>query len=70
MVRTRAGVAMDPDRPAGGWADAAVQVPRIGLEPHSISVGTAREDLVETVLAVHTSPPQLTANAKHAVEAE
>jgi hypothetical protein len=51
----RAGAAMDPDRPAGGWTDDAVQVHRIGLEPHSISVGTARQDLVETVLAVHTA---------------
>lgn len=66
----RAGAAMDPDRPAGGWTEDAVQVPRIGLEPHSISVGTAREDLVETVLAIHTSPPRLTTNAEHVVEAD
>nr|BFE59402.1 hypothetical protein GCM10020063_039280 [Dactylosporangium thailandense] len=66
----RAGAAMDPDRPAGGWTHDAVQVHRIGLEPHSISVGTAREDLVATVLAVHTSPPQLIADAEHVVEAD
>jgi hypothetical protein len=66
----RAGAAMDPDRPAGGWTEDAVQLHRIGLEPHSISVGTAREDLVETVLAVHSSPPQLTINAEHVVEAD
>ncbi|GAA3779530.1 hypothetical protein GCM10022225_79660 [Plantactinospora mayteni] len=30
-------------------------------------MGTAREDLVETVLAVRSSPPQLTANAEHVV---
>ncbi|MBE1578816.1 hypothetical protein ACFORH_20310 [Amycolatopsis roodepoortensis] len=66
----RDGAAMDPDRPAGGWTEDAVQLHRIGLEPHSISVGTAREDLVETVLAVHTSPPQLTINAEHVVEAD
>jgi len=66
----RAGAAMDPDRPPGGWTYDAVQVHRIALEPHSISVGTAREDLVETALAVHTSPPQLSANAEHIVEAD
>lgn len=66
----RAGAAMDPDRPAGGWTEDAVQLHRIGLEPHSISVGTAREDLVEMVLLVHTGPPELTINAEHVVEAD
>jgi hypothetical protein len=66
----RAGAAMDPNRPAGGWTEDAVQVYRIGLEPHSISVGTARMDLVETVLAIHTGPPHLTADAEHVVEAD
>jgi hypothetical protein len=66
----RAGAAMDPDLLPGGWTDDAVQVHRIGLEPHSISVGTARNDLVETVLAIHTGPPHLTANAEHVVEAD
>ena len=66
----RAGAAMDPDLPAGGWTDDAVQVHRIGLEPHSISVGTARTDLVESVLAIHTDPPNLNANAGHIVEAD
>lgn len=38
----RAGAAMNPDLLAGGWTEDGVQIHRIGLEPHSISVGTAR----------------------------
>jgi hypothetical protein len=66
----RAGAATDPDRPAGGWTEEAVALHRIGLEPHSISVATARSDLVETALAVHTGPPLLSADAEHVVEAD
>lgn len=65
-----AGAAMDPDRPAGGWTEDAAHLHRIGLEPHSISVGTAREDLVETVLTVHAGPPPLPIGADHVVEAD
>jgi hypothetical protein len=40
----------DRDRPPGGWTEDAVHVFRIGTEPHSISIGTARTDFVETAL--------------------
>lgn len=66
----RSGAAMDPNLPAGGWTKDAVQVYRIGLEPHSISVGTARTDLVEAILTIDTSPPHLIAAAEHIVEAD
>ncbi|ANZ42236.1 hypothetical protein BBK82_46195 [Lentzea guizhouensis] len=66
----RAGAAVDSERPPGGWTADAVHVHRIGLEPHSISVGTARADLVETVLAVHARPPHLAVEAEHVVEAD
>jgi hypothetical protein len=66
----RAGAAMDPDRPVAGWTDEAVYVHRIGVEPHSISVGTARTDVVETTLHVGTGPPPLRTEAEHVVEAD
>jgi hypothetical protein len=66
----RAGAAMDPDRPAGGWTDDAVYLYRIGLEPHSISLGPAHADLVETLLAVHAGPPHLSEQAEHVAEAD
>ncbi|MBS2531623.1 hypothetical protein KGQ20_02435 [Catenulispora sp. NF23] len=59
----------DP-QPAGGWTDDALTVHRIGLEPHSISVGTARDDLVEAQIIVHTSAPALDSAAVHIVEAD
>ena len=66
----RAGAAMAPDRSPAGWTDEAVQVHRIGVEPHSISVGTARADVVETVLHVHSAPPSPLTEAEHIVEAD
>lgn len=48
---------MDPEVPPAGWTKEAVSVHRIGVGPHSISVGTARDDLVESLLTVHASPP-------------
>lgn len=66
----RSGASTDPDLPAGGWTEDAVQVYRIGLEPHSISVGTARMDLVEAILTIDPSPPHLIADAEHVVEAD
>jgi hypothetical protein len=62
--------ATDPGLPPGGWSGEAVQTHRIGLEPHSISVGTARDDTVETLIAVHASPPTVEPTAEHIVEAD
>lgn len=39
-------------------------------EPHSISVGTARGDVVEILLRVHPKLPPLVLEAEHAVEAD
>src|SRR3954467_9799746 len=69
-VAMRAGAAIHPGRVAGGWTEEAVQVHRIGLEPHSISIGTARTDVVETVLKVCETAPSLVAEAEHVVEAD
>jgi hypothetical protein len=60
----------DPERPAAGWTDDAVMIHRIGLEPHSIAVGTARDDLVEAQITVHASAPVLESAAVHIVEAD
>ncbi|AGL17414.1 hypothetical protein [Actinoplanes sp. N902-109] len=65
-----AGAATDPARPAGGWTAEAVRLHRIGLEPHSISVGTARPDFVETTLTVHATAPATVPEAVHVVEAD
>ncbi|BCJ65674.1 hypothetical protein [Polymorphospora rubra] len=66
----RAGAATDPTRAAGGWTDDAVRLHRIGLEPHSISIGAARSDFVETALTIHEIAPALMSEAEHAVEAD
>ena len=42
----RSGGATNPDRPPAGWTEESEQI-RIGVEPHSVSVGTARRDVVE-----------------------
>lgn len=62
--------AMDPELPPAGWTDDAVHVHRIGVEPHSISVGTARDDLVESLIEVHGSAPMLDSAAEHIVEVD
>jgi hypothetical protein len=61
---------MDPELPPAGWSEEAVQVHRIGVEPHSISIGTARDDLVESVLTVHAGAPMAEQGAEHIVEAD
>jgi hypothetical protein len=66
----RAGAATDPTRAAGGWTDEAVRLHRIGLEPHSISIGAARSDFVETTLTIHETAPVLVPEAEHVVEAD
>ncbi|TCN37853.1 hypothetical protein EV644_15022 [Kribbella orskensis] len=62
--------AMDPNLPPAGWTHEAVHIHRIGVEAHSISVGTARDDLVESLINVHASAPVLEPSAEHVVEAD
>jgi hypothetical protein len=61
---------MDPDLPPAGWTKEAIYVHRIGVEPHSISVGTARDDMVESLITVHSSAPAMHPMADHIVEAD
>lgn len=60
----------EPDLPPAGWTEEAVQIHRIGVEPHSISVGTARDDLVEVLIRAHASAPATETTAEHIVEAD
>ena len=62
--------AMDPEWAPAGWTDDAVQIHRIGVEPHSISVGTARDDSVESLIEVYGSAPTLNPAAEHIVEVD
>lgn len=62
--------ATDPGLPPAGWTEEAVHVHRIGVEPHSISVGTARDDMVESQITVHASAPMTEPMAEHIVEAD
>ncbi|MFD5813985.1 hypothetical protein [Streptomyces sp. NPDC127038] len=62
--------ATDRDLPPAGWTEEAVFVHRIGVEPHSISVGTARDDMVESLITVHASAPTVEPTAEHVVEAD
>lgn len=52
----------DLDPAAAGWGVAASE--------QRIAVGTARNDLVETILRRHPGPPPLVAEAEHIVEAD
>jgi hypothetical protein len=61
----------DPDLPPAGWTSEAVHVHRIGVEPNSLSVGTARNDRVEVTLRFHPGePPAWAAETEHVVEAD
>ncbi|MGW7210756.1 hypothetical protein, partial [Streptomyces sp. NPDC054837] len=62
--------ATDSDLPRASWTEEAVQVHRIGLEPHSISAGTTRDDMVESQITVHASAPLTEPTADHIVVAE
>ncbi|MER7742542.1 hypothetical protein ABTX34_30225 [Streptomyces sp. NPDC096538] len=62
--------ARDPDLAPAGWTDEAVFVHRIGVEPHSISVGTARDDIVESLITVNASAPTTQPAAEHIVETD
>ncbi|GIH78345.1 hypothetical protein Plo01_47740 [Planobispora longispora] len=60
----------DLSAPAG-WTEEAVYVHRIGVQPHSIAVGTARSDLVDTTLLLYsTAPIADLEEADHVVEAD
>ncbi|MFF0430440.1 hypothetical protein ACFYUJ_39540 [Streptomyces sp. NPDC004520] len=61
--------AMDPDLAPAGWTEES-GVHRIGVEPHSISVGTARDDIVESLITVHASAPTTDPAAEHIVETD
>jgi hypothetical protein len=64
--RGDAGRRGDGSRSSGRWLDQdASQFHWIGLEPHSISVGTARADVVEILLRVHQKLPPLVLEAEH-----
>ena len=61
----------DPSLAPGGWTKEAVHVHRIGVEPYSIAVGTARNDVVATTLCFHPAEPQTRVeDAEHVVEAD
>ncbi|MEY9842119.1 hypothetical protein [Streptacidiphilus sp. EB103A] len=62
--------ATDPDLPPAGWTQEAVYIHRIGVEPHSISVGTARDDMVESLIIVHESEPMIEPTAEHIAETD
>ncbi|MFE3263676.1 hypothetical protein [Streptomyces sp. NPDC059215] len=62
--------AADSDLAPAGWTKEAVYVQRIGVEPHSISVGTARDDVVESVITVHASAPTKNPTDEHIVETD
>lgn len=61
----------DPDLPPAGWTGEAVHIHRIGVEPHSLSIGTARNDRVRATLRFHPAePPAWAKDAEHVVEAD
>jgi hypothetical protein len=61
----------DPEHVAAGWTEEASQIHRIGLEPHSIAVGTARSDIVDVTVQFHFAVPQADLDeSEHIVEAD
>jgi hypothetical protein len=63
--------ATDPDLPPAGWTEEAVYGHRIGVEPYSLAIGTARRDIVEVSLRVCPSEPAADlGGAEHVVEAD
>ncbi|WP_242887765.1 hypothetical protein [Actinomadura litoris] len=61
----------DPALVPAGWTQEADQIHRIGIEPHSIALGTARSDVVEAMVCVHlTAPVADLEDAEHVVEAD
>ncbi|MFE6888064.1 hypothetical protein [Streptomyces sp. NPDC057694] len=45
-------------------------VHRVGVEPHSIAVATAPDDMVESVITVHASAPPTDPTTEHIVETD
>lgn len=61
----------DPDLPPAGWTEEAVYGHRIGAEPYSLAVGTARRDSVEVSLRICPRAPVADLEgAGHIVEAD
>ena len=61
----------DPELAPAGWTSEAVHIHRIAVEPHSLAVGTARDDMVEATLRLHpVEPPDEMKDAEHIVEAD
>lgn len=52
-----------------GWTDSALTA-RVGAEPRALAVVTARSDLVEAAVTVHSAAPPLLSDASHVVEAD
>lgn len=52
------------------WAYNPLAFNRIGVDTHLISIGTARDDLVEFVVEICASPPPSHVTAEHIVEAD
>ncbi len=69
MYRVSHQIQAQPSQ-AAGWTHEAVLLHRIGVEPHSISVGTARIDCVESLITVHASAPKEEPTAEHIVETD
>jgi hypothetical protein len=61
----------DPDLAPAGWTEEAVYGHRIGAEPYSLAIGTARRDSVEVSLRICPRAPVADlAGAEHVVEAD
>jgi hypothetical protein len=61
----------DPALAPAGWTEEAVYGHRIGVEPYSLAIGTARRDVVEVSLRIHRSAPAADLEgAEHVVEAD
>jgi hypothetical protein len=63
----------DPDLAPAGWTEEAVYGHRIGVEPFSVSIGTARDATVEVEVLLRVVPAAPAADpgaAEHIVEAD
>jgi len=61
----------DPELAPAGWTEEAVYGHRIGVEPYSLAIGTARRDNVEVSLRISRRAPAADLEgAEHVVEAD
>ena len=61
----------DPELAPAGWTEEAVYGHRIGVEPYSLAIGTARRDNVEVSLRISRRAPAADPEgAEHVVEAD